>query len=1106
MDALLRFDVPLDLSLLEQVVSSLYQGSSPQQIAESQKVLSQLQERISGEEASSALNWFRVDMILESATLSANTKFYALQILESAIKYRWKTLPAEQCTGIKGFIVNLVIARSSTEESYRGQKIFMSKLNVILVQIVKQEWPHNWPSFISDIVNASKTNETLCENNMIILKLLSEEVFDFSRDEMTSSKAKRLKESFNADFSLIFQLCEYIMANSSKSSLLVCTFQTLLKFLNWIPLGYIFETQLVKTLVYKFLPQPAFRNDVLACLTEIGSLDMGTIYESLTGDIGAAYDVHFETLFTEVATAISVGVGGQPPPMVLPDTDMGTAFANGSDEDQTFIQNLALFFTCFFRQHLAIAERTAASNPALLQSAMYLLVNVSAVEDQEVFKICLEYWNMLSSDLYHTECQFQPPTQSALVLSPIPPHTQTPLSPNASPRRQLYSPVLSKLRVLLVQRMAKPEEVLIVEDENGEIVRETMRDSDAITLYKTMRETLVYLTHLNYDDTENIMLERLQQQVDGQQWSWHNLNTLCWAIGSISGAMSEEDEKRFLVTVIKDLLGLCEMKRGKDNKAVVASNIMYVVGQYPRFLRAHWKFLKTVVNKLFEFMHELHPGVQDMACDTFLKISQKCRRKFVILQVGEAMPFIDELCLNLRAIISDLEPGQVQVFYEAVSYMVSAQADAPTRDGLLMKLMEWPNQMWFDILAQAKATNGEALKEASAMKQLQTIIRTNERVAFALGNPYTVQLGHIYVDLLNVYKAFSELINTTIASSNGNAHVMHTSAVRAMRAVKKETLRLLDTFIEKSEDNDLVLTKFVPPLLDPVLGDYVRSIPDARDPEVLSLFTCLLNKLQSMMTQEVPRVFEAVFKCTLDMITKNFEDYPEHRSNLFNLLRAINHHCFPALLTNQGNFTLIIESIKWAFKHTERNVAETGLNTLLELLSNVQASQVGNDFYRAYYLGLLQDVFYVLTDTLHKPGFKLHAQILATLFQAVQDDVITVPLWPQDGSVTVAAGTTNQGYIQNLLLSMFSTSFPNLTQPQLTVLIGAMFNNCKDQAGFKQHLRDFLVQLKEFGDSTELYAEEQAAAADTKALEMRKRQEAVPGLLNPHVRQDDMDM
>ena len=70
----------------------------------------------------------------------------------------------------------------------------------------------------------------------------------------------------------------------------------------------------------------------------------------------------------------------------------------------------------------------------------------------------------------------------------------------------------------------------------------------------------------------------------------------------------EDTEKRFLVTVIKDLLGLCEMKRGKDNKAIVASNIMYIVGQYPRFLKAHWKFLKTVVNKLFEFMHETHEG------------------------------------------------------------------------------------------------------------------------------------------------------------------------------------------------------------------------------------------------------------------------------------------------------------------------------------------------------------------------------------------------------------------------------------------------------------------------------------------------------------------
>ena len=80
---------------------------------------------------------------------------------------------------------------------------------------------------------------------------------------------------------------------------------------------------------------------------------------------------------------------------------------------------------------------------------------------------------------------------------------------------------------------------MIVENEEGEIVREFMKESDTIVLYKQMRELLVYLTHLDVQDTETILTEKLAKQVDGSEWSWQNLNTLCWAIGSISGAMSE---------------------------------------------------------------------------------------------------------------------------------------------------------------------------------------------------------------------------------------------------------------------------------------------------------------------------------------------------------------------------------------------------------------------------------------------------------------------------------------------------------------------------------------------------------------------------------------
>ena len=62
-----------------------------------------------------------------------------------------------------------------------------------------------------------------------------------------------------------------------------------------------------------------------------------------------------------------------------------------------------------------------------------------------------------------------------------------------------------------------------------------------------------------------------------------------------------------------------------------------------------------------------------MACDTFIKIAQKCRRHFVQVQPLEVMPFIEEILNHIQAIVCDLQPHQVHTFYEAVGYMIQAQ-------------------------------------------------------------------------------------------------------------------------------------------------------------------------------------------------------------------------------------------------------------------------------------------------------------------------------------------------------------------------------------------------------------------------------------------------
>ncbi|KAK4758061.1 hypothetical protein SAY87_019362 [Trapa incisa] len=1061
---------PIDVPLLDATVAAFYGTGSKEERMAADQILRDLQNNPD--------TWLQVVHILQN-TKNLNTKFFALQVLEGVIKYRWNALPVQQRDGMKNYISEVIVQLSSNEASLRMERLYINKLNIILVQILKHEWPGRWRSFVPDLVSAAKTSETICENCMAILKLLSEEVFDFSRGEMTQQKIKELKQSLNSEFQLIHELCLYVLSASQRTELIRGTLSTLHAFLSWIPLGYIFESPLLETLL-KFFPVPSYRNLTLQCLTEVASLSFGDFYNAQFVNLYNVFVLQLQTIL--------------PPATKIP-----AAYANGSSDEQAFIQNLALFFTSFFKNHIRVLE-SSPENAALTMGLEYL-IEISYVDDTEVFKVCLDYWNSFVLELFETHNNLENPAITANMMGlqiPMIPGMVDGLGSQLLQRRQLYVGPLSKLRMLMICRMAKPEEVLIVEDENGNIVRETMKDNDVLVQYKIMRETLIYLSHLDHDDTEKQMLKKLSKQLTGEDWSWNNLNTLCWAIGSISGSMMEEQENRFLVMVIRDLLNLCEITKGKDNKAVIASNIMYVVGQYPRFLRAHWKFLKTVVNKLFEFMHESHPGVQDMACDTFLKIVQKCKRKFVTVQVGENEPFVSELLTGLATTIVDLEPHQIHSFYESVGHMIQAESDPQKRDEYLQRLMALPNQRWNDIISQARQTV-EILKEQDVIRHVLNILQTNTSVASSLGTYFLSQISLIFLDMLNVYRMYSELISTTIAG--GGPYVSKSSFVKLLRSVKRETLKLIETFLDKAEDQPQIGKQFVPPMMDPILGDYLRNVPDARESEVLSLFATIINKYKAAMIEDVPRIFEAVFQCTLEMITKNFEDYPEHRLKFFSLLRAIASHCFPALIRlSSQQIKLVMDSIIWAFRHTERNIAETGLILLLEMLKNFQASEFCNQFFRTYYLMIEQETFAVLTDTFHKPGFKLHVLVLQHLFCLVESGAITEPLW--DSNAVPYPYPNNSMYIREYTIKLLETSFPNMSPAEVTQFVNGLFESMNDLPTFKNHIRDFLVQSKEFSaqDNRDLYAEEAAAQKERD----RQRMMSIPGLIAPNEIQDEM--
>lgn len=123
------------------------------------------------------------------------------------------------------------------------------------MSIVKQEWTSSWQNFIPDICLNAKESQSKCENTLNILKLLSEEVFDFSKNALLQQQAKQLKESMTNDFATIFELCTWVLQQAQQNpqqirpSLIRACLKTFQAFMSWIPFAFIFETDLIPTII-----------------------------------------------------------------------------------------------------------------------------------------------------------------------------------------------------------------------------------------------------------------------------------------------------------------------------------------------------------------------------------------------------------------------------------------------------------------------------------------------------------------------------------------------------------------------------------------------------------------------------------------------------------------------------------------------------------------------------------------------------------------------------------------------------------------------------------------------------------------------------------------
>lgn len=139
-----------------------------------------------------------------------------------------------------------------------------------------------------------------------------------------------------------------------------------------------------------------------------------------------------------------------------------------------------------------------------VKKSLEIMVQTSQIPEDELFKISLDFWHFLTTDV------MQNPRHGGAAAA-VPGMEFMGVLHGSYMSMNIYPEVFSAIEQVMVDFMVKPKEVLVVIDENGEAVEEVFDDTEIISVYETMRETLVYLTNIDKVGVERVIQLRLDK-------------------------------------------------------------------------------------------------------------------------------------------------------------------------------------------------------------------------------------------------------------------------------------------------------------------------------------------------------------------------------------------------------------------------------------------------------------------------------------------------------------------------------------------------------------------------------------------------------------------
>ena len=643
------------------------------------------------------------------------------------------------------------------------------------------------------------------------------------------------------------------------------------------------------------------------------------------------------------------------------------------------------------------------------------------------FQNCIEFWVQMATTAYaEIRCKMDMTTEPFL-------------------------PFFSQVLNIVVNRIVAPYELIRVEEdsENGSQFLVNVQPG---VLYETMRDFIVYSTHIMPEETVNAISSKL----DSDEISLDLINTICWSTGAVGSVLEATLEQELVSPIIESLIDLLD-KTDDEVKYVIISGLVFISGSLKNFfeLEDNISILSNIVELAFSVFPKLTAEQQIMIATYFKKTSRLSSAMLNNTPSGKSVSILEYLVQVFLDTFSDMFPQAALITLDCITTTMKSTPDKSLKAEMITALTD------FIVQAIIEIHKDQSTHPTSYI----FLIRCLKVLSYNIGDDFLDHFLSITDLLLNIYNMCNANISECIEFFQVRNELLDLFAIMSSQISPRNGS--VETFF------DICQSSF--------LSDYAESEPHMRDPHVLLIFGHIALKTQQKMPERLGAYYSNLFEPTASLFEENQTEFIDFSIPLIFMMKSIIRTSLPSLLSlGEDCFGRFLQTIDNLIQSPNSDVSESALGILQDLFTNIEhvPKMYSEQFYHQNAVKYTLDVISYLATPHMRSSLGTLSSLLKRLLK-MQEVIYNI------GSLT----------------SSIVARFPGHSESEIECFIFDIKQSV-NAIEFKQKLRNFLVTVQMWSHRDPSLYNEEIQSQKRQSLEDRL---SVPGLADGDVFKEDID-